>query len=125
MDSSASTTFATGIVVTISEANLAQMTEAALQDGYAIVQEFVDGGEDGDPRIFLLEGWIVEQPRQAGCLPASAHDAKTVYARQMDVYATLVESPDHEVGRLVDAIENLGELDNTLLIYISGDNGGS
>ena len=52
-------------------------------------------------------------------------DAKTVYARQMEVYATLVESADHEVGRLVDAIENLGELDNTLFIYISGDNGGS
>ena len=32
---------------------------------------------------------------------------------------------DHEVGRLFDAIENLGELDNTLFIYISGDNGGS
>ena len=43
-------------------------------------------------------------------------DAKTVYARQMEVYATLVESANHEVGRLVDAIENLGELDNTLFI---------
>ena len=38
------------------ETNLAQMTEAVLQDGYALVQEFVDGGEDGDARIFLLEG---------------------------------------------------------------------
>src|SRR6188472_2116183 len=44
-----------------SEANLAQMTEAVLQDGYAIVQEFVDGGEDGDARIFLLEGQILER----------------------------------------------------------------
>ena len=43
------------------EANLAQMTEAVLQDGYAIVQEFVDGGEDGDARIFLLEGQILER----------------------------------------------------------------
>ena len=43
------------------EANLAQMTEAVLQDGYAIVQEFVDGGEDGDARIFLLEGKILER----------------------------------------------------------------
>ena len=42
------------------EANLAQMTEAVLQDGYAIVQEFVDGGEDGDARIFLLEGRLLE-----------------------------------------------------------------
>ena len=43
------------------ETNLAQMTEAVLQDGYAIVQEFVDGGEDGDARIFLLEGRILER----------------------------------------------------------------
>ena len=43
------------------EANLAQMTEAVLQDGYAIVQQFVDGGEDGDARIFLLEGQILER----------------------------------------------------------------
>jgi glutathione synthase len=42
------------------ETNLAQMTEAVLQDGYAIIQEFVDGGEDGDARIFLLEGRILE-----------------------------------------------------------------
>ena len=47
-----------------SEANLAQMTEAVLQDGYAIVQEFVDGGEDGDARIFLLEGQILERDGQ-------------------------------------------------------------
>ena len=43
------------------ERNLAQMTEAVLQDGYAIIQEFVDGGEDGDARIFLLEGRILER----------------------------------------------------------------
>jgi glutathione synthase len=42
-------------------ANLAQMTEAVLQDGYAIVQEFVDGGENGDARIFLLEGQLLER----------------------------------------------------------------
>jgi glutathione synthase len=42
------------------EANLAQMTETVLEDGYAIVQEFVDGGEDGDARIFVLDGEILE-----------------------------------------------------------------
>jgi glutathione synthase len=43
------------------EPNLAQITEAVPQDGYAIVQEFVDGGEDGDARIFLLEGNLLER----------------------------------------------------------------
>ena len=43
------------------EANLPQIAEAVLQDGYAIVQQFVDGGEHGDARIFLLEGQILER----------------------------------------------------------------
>jgi len=43
------------------ETNLAQMTEAVLQDGYAIIQEFIDGAEDGDARIFLLDGRILER----------------------------------------------------------------
>ncbi|KRF41992.1 glutathione synthase [Terrabacter sp. Soil811] len=43
------------------ETNLAQMTESVLLDGYAIVQEFIDGGERGDARIFVLEGRILER----------------------------------------------------------------
>jgi arylsulfatase A-like enzyme len=43
----------------------------------------------------------------------------------VEVYATLTEHADHEVGRLIDAVEELGELDNTLFFYIFGDNGGS
>lgn len=42
------------------ETNLAQITEAVLEDGYALAQQFVDGGEDGDARIFLLDGEILE-----------------------------------------------------------------
>jgi glutathione synthase len=43
------------------EANLGQITEAVLEDGYAIVQEFLDGSEAGDARILLLEGQILER----------------------------------------------------------------
>jgi glutathione synthase len=43
------------------QTNLPQMMEAVLADGYAIVQEFVDGGENGDARIFLLEGQILQR----------------------------------------------------------------
>ncbi|MFC4066256.1 ATP-grasp domain-containing protein [Actinoplanes subglobosus] len=49
----------------VTEQNLAQITEAVLQDGYALVQEFVPGGEDGDARIFLLEGSLLEQGGKA------------------------------------------------------------
>ena len=50
---------------------------------------------------------------------------KAFYARQMEVYAGFSENADHNVGRVIDAIEELGELDNTLIIWIWGDNGAS
>jgi glutathione synthase len=49
------------MVTDATEQNLTQITEAVLQDGYALAQEFVPGGEDGDARIFLLEGKLLEQ----------------------------------------------------------------
>ena len=50
---------------------------------------------------------------------------KPVLARQMEVYAAFMEHTDHHVGRLVDAIEQLGTLDDTLVYVIVGDNGAS
>src|SRR5450631_2634301 len=50
---------------------------------------------------------------------------KAFYARQMEVYAGFSENADHNVGRVIDAIEELGELDNTLIVWIWGDNGAS
>ena len=50
---------------------------------------------------------------------------KAFYARQMEVYAGFSENADHNVGRVIDAIEELGELDNTLILWIWGDNGAS
>jgi len=52
-------------------------------------------------------------------------DEKKLFTRQMEVFAGFGEHTDHEVGRLVQAIEEMGELDNTLFIYILGDNGAS
>ena len=50
---------------------------------------------------------------------------KPFYARQMEVYAGFSENADHNVGRVIDAIDELGELDNTVIIWIWGDNGAS
>jgi arylsulfatase A-like enzyme len=50
---------------------------------------------------------------------------KALYSRQMEVYAGYSENADHNVGRVIDAIEELGELDNTLIIWVWGDNGAS
>ena len=52
-------------------------------------------------------------------------ELKPVLARQMEIYAGFLEQTDYHVGRLVDAIEELGVLDNTLVYYILGDNGAS
>ena len=52
-------------------------------------------------------------------------DLKPVLRRQMEVYAGFLEFADHHVGRLVDALEDLEVLDNTLVYYIIGDNGAS
>src|SRR5437764_12735666 len=43
----------------------------------------------------------------------------------MEVYAGFAEQTDYEVGRLVQSLSDMGELDNTLFIYIVGDNGAS
>src|SRR5690606_34707717 len=50
---------------------------------------------------------------------------KPVLRRQMEVYAGFLEFTDHHVGRLIDSLEQLGVLDNTLVYYIIGDNGAS
>ena len=52
-------------------------------------------------------------------------DEKTVYARQMEVFAAFGEMTDHEVGRLIGALDTLKVMDNTLILYIAGDNGSS
>ena len=52
-------------------------------------------------------------------------DAKKLYARQMEVYAGFQENTDYQVGRVVKAIEVMGLAENTLILYIWGDNGSS
>jgi arylsulfatase len=52
-------------------------------------------------------------------------DLKPVLARQMEVYAGYLEYADHHTGRLLDALEGLGVLDDTLVYYLIGDNGAS
>ena len=50
---------------------------------------------------------------------------KKLFARQAEVFAAFVDMTDTEIGRLVKAIEDIGEIDNTLIFYIAGDNGTS
>ena len=52
-------------------------------------------------------------------------DEKRLFARQMEVFAAFAAHTDNEIGRVVKAIEDIGELDNTLILYVVGDNGAS
>ena len=93
------------------------------------------------------QGWdvlreeIFERQKQLGVIPPDTEltprpdelpawdslsdSEKKLYARQMEVYAGYQENTDSNIGRLLDAVEEMGELDNTLVIYIFGDNGAS
>ena len=50
---------------------------------------------------------------------------KKLYAREAEVFATYAAYTDNEIGRVIQAVEDMGKLDNTLIIHISGDNGTS
>jgi arylsulfatase A-like enzyme len=52
-------------------------------------------------------------------------DQRKLFARQMEVFAAFGEYADHEIGRLFNAVGDIGQSDNTLIIYILGDNGTS
>lgn len=68
---------------------------------------------------------LTERPELYPAWDSLTDQEKTLYARQMEVFAGFSENADWNVGRLLDAVDELGDLDNTLVIYIWGDNGAS
>src|SRR4029078_885579 len=50
---------------------------------------------------------------------------RELFIKQANVFAAYLAYTDHEIGRVIQAVEDMGELDNTLIVYISGDNGAS
>ena len=52
-------------------------------------------------------------------------DEKKVFTRHQEIFAAFADVTDHEIGRVVQAIEDIGAMDNTLIIYITGDTGSS
>jgi arylsulfatase A-like enzyme len=52
-------------------------------------------------------------------------EEKRLFIRQADVYGAYLAYADDEIGRVIQAVEDMGKLDNTLIIFISGDNGAS
>jgi arylsulfatase len=68
---------------------------------------------------------LTERPAEIPAWDEMPAELKPVLARQMEVYAGFMEHTDHHVGRLVDAIGDLGVLEDTLVYYVIGDNGAS
>ncbi|REK06828.1 MAG: arylsulfatase [Planctomycetota bacterium] len=68
---------------------------------------------------------LTPRPASIPAWDSTSVDEKKVYLRLMENYAEYMAHTDHHVGRLIDALDAAGELDNTLIFYIVGDNGAS
>ncbi len=68
---------------------------------------------------------LTPRPKEIPAWASLSDEQKRVYARMMEVYAATVAESDFEVGRIFDALEASDQLDNTLVIYLMGDNGAS
>jgi arylsulfatase len=96
---------------------------------------FDDGYEKLRERIFENQKRLGVIPKDAKLTPwpndvlkpwdKLSADEKKLFIRQVEVFAAFAAYNDHEIGRVIQAFEELGKLDNTLVIYINGDNGTS
>ena len=96
--------------------------------------QFDDGWDAQRERTFARQKEIgvipadADLPARHDVIPAwddMADELKPVLAREMEVYAGFLEHTDYHVGRLIDAMDDLGILENTIVYYIIGDNGAS
>jgi arylsulfatase len=104
-------------------------------DKISAMHLFDDGYEKLRERIFENQKKLGVVPKDAKLAPWPADvlkpwdqlgaDEKKLFIRQVEVFAAYAAYSDHEIGRVVQAFEDLGRLDNTLVIYINGDNGTS
>ncbi|GAA1922837.1 arylsulfatase AtsD [Microbacterium aoyamense] len=95
---------------------------------------FADGWDAQREKTFAKQKEMGVIPSDAELTPRHAEipawddmpeELKPVLEREMEVYAGFLEHTDHHVGRVIDAIADLGILENTLIYYIIGDNGAS
>ena len=68
---------------------------------------------------------LTKRPEQIPAWDLLEPDRKRLYARQMEVYAGALSHADNQIGRLIDELEASGQRENTLIIFIMGDNGAS
>jgi arylsulfatase A-like enzyme len=96
---------------------------------------FDDGYEKLRDRIFANQKKLGVIPQDAQLSPwpsdilkpwdQTTDEEKKLFIRQVEVFAAYAAYTDHEIGRVIQAVEDMGKLDNTLIVYINGDNGTS
>lgn len=104
-------------------------------DKISAMHLFDDGYEKLRERIFENQKRLGIVPQDAKLTPwpkdllkpwdELTPEAKKLFIRQVEVFAAYAAYSDYEIGRVIQAFEGLGRLDNTLVIYINGDNGTS
>lgn len=75
--------------------------------------------------VIPADAELTPRPKELPAWDSLNADQKRLYTRQMEVYAAFLSHTDHEVTRLLDAVRKSGAGDNTLVLYVVGDNGGS
>jgi arylsulfatase len=93
-------------------------------EGWEVVRERIFANQQRLgvlPPNAVLPPWPDTLPRWSSL----SADQRRLYARQAEVFAAYLAYTDHEIGRVIQAVRDAGQIDNTLVIYISGDNGGS
>jgi arylsulfatase A-like enzyme len=78
-------------------------------------------------RLGIMPGnaQLTPWPKDLPTWDSLGFEEKKLFIKQADVFGAYLAYTDHEIGRVIQAVEDLGQLDNTLIIYIAGDNGAS
>jgi arylsulfatase len=94
-------------------------------DGYEVLRERIFENQKKlgvIPENSVLEPWPKDVLKPWDEL---SDDEKKLFIKQVEVFAAYAAYNDHEIGRVIQAIDDIGKLDNTIVIYINGDNGTS
>ncbi|MGH8065489.1 MAG: arylsulfatase [Candidatus Entotheonellia bacterium] len=75
--------------------------------------------------VIPVNAQLTPWPEELATWDTLSADEKKLFARQAEVFAAYTAYADHEIGRVIQAVEDMGKLGNTLVIYIAGDNGTS
>jgi len=75
--------------------------------------------------IIPADAKLTPRPKEIPAWDGMSVEQKQLYARMMEVYAGALAHCDYQIGRVIQTIEQMGQLDNTLIIFIQGDNGAS